>query len=160
MHPRLLWDDISVAAVAVLEGVCPQQPYRVRLEYQDVSGFDGGQVLIAVDPAGVSTDQVARLRRTYELSHVVELAAIAIAALGLYHGGGHEIRDVALRGSSADHLVDDWNHHLEIAGRSRRADFGVAWQQRWHRLTDRFGSGFYVCVAEFETPAARLAFAV
>jgi hypothetical protein len=42
---------------------------------------------------------------------------------------------------------------LGVAERSRRSDLGVAWQQRWQRLTDRVGSGFCVCVVEFETPA-------
>jgi hypothetical protein len=86
------------------------------------------------------------------------LAAIAIAGLGLYYGGRHEIRDVALRGSAADYLVDDANHFLEVAGRSRRSDLAIAWQQRWHRLSDQPNRGFYLCVAEFETPAGRLAF--
>jgi hypothetical protein len=89
---------------------------------------------------------------------LVELAAIAIAGLGLYYGGGHAMQDIALRGSGADYLIDESNHLLEVAGRSRRRDVGVAWQQRWQRLTGRMGSGFYVCVAEFETPAGQLAF--
>jgi hypothetical protein len=96
--------------------------------------------------------------RTYEPFRLVELAAIAIAGLGLYHAGGHEIRDIALRGSGADYLVDEFNHPLEIAGRSRRTDFDVAWGQRWRRLSDCSAGGFYVCVAEFETPSGRLAF--
>ena len=99
-----------------------------------------------------------QLQRTYEAPRLVELAAIAIAGLGLYYGGGHEMRDVALRGSGADYLVDEAHHLLEVAGRSRRSDFGAAWQQRWQRLAGRPGSGFYVCVVEFETPAGRLAF--
>src|SRR5262249_35811803 len=53
----------------------------------------------------------------------IELAAIALAGLALYHGGGHEIVDVAVRGSGADYLVDAGRHLLEIAGRSRRSDF-------------------------------------
>ena len=59
----------------------------------------------------------------------------------------------------ADYLVDDELHLLEVAGRSRGSDLNSAWKQRWGRLSDRLGSGFYVCVAEFETPAGRLAFA-
>jgi hypothetical protein len=64
--------------------------------------------------------------------------------VGLHPAGGHEIRDIALRGSAADYLVDESNYLLEIAGRSRRGDFGSAWQQKWQRLTARMGSGFYV----------------
>jgi hypothetical protein len=59
------------------------------------------------DPASVASDHVHRLQRTYEVSRLVELAAIAIAGLGLYYGGGHEMRDVALRGSGADYLVNE-----------------------------------------------------
>jgi hypothetical protein len=44
-----------------------------------------------------------------------QLSAIAIAGFALYHGGGHEIRDIAVRGSTADYLVDEENHLLEIA---------------------------------------------
>ncbi len=101
---------------------------------------------------------MVRLRRTYEPSRLVELAGIAIAGLGLYHAGAHEIRDIALRGSVADYIVDEANHLLEIAGRSRRSDFSAAWQQRWQRLSEGRSGGFYVCVAEFETPAGQLAF--
>jgi hypothetical protein len=89
----------------------------------------------------------------------VELAAIAIAGLALFAAGGHQIRDIALRGSSADYLVDAESYLLEVAGRSRRSDLDAAWQTRWRRLSDRLGSGFFVCVAEFESPSARLAFA-
>jgi hypothetical protein len=106
----------------------------------------------------VSEAHVVRLRRTYEPSRLVELAGIAIAGLGLYHAGAHEIRDIALRGSVADYIVDEANHLLEIAGRSRRSDFSAAWQQRWQRLSEGRSGGFYVCVAEFETPAGQLAF--
>jgi hypothetical protein len=106
----------------------------------------------------VSELHVSRLRRTYEASRIVELAAIAIAGLGLYHGGGHEIRDVALRGSAADYLVDETNHVMEVAGRSRRSDLNAAWNARWQRLSERLRVGFFVCVAEFETFAGRLAF--
>ena len=68
------------------------------------------------------------------------------------------MRDVALRGSGADYLVDETNHLLEVAGRSRRSDFGVAWQQRSRqRLTmQRMVGGLHVCVLEFETPARSL----
>jgi hypothetical protein len=158
MHPRLLWDDIIAATVAVLSAPGMQAPFPFALMVQDVPGFGSAQLQLAIDPAGVVSEYVSRLRRTYEPSRLVELAAIAVAGLGLYYGGGHEMRDVALRGSGADYLVDESNDLLEVAGRSRRRDVEVAWQQRWQRLTDRMGSGFYVCVAEFETPAGRLAF--
>lgn len=158
LHPRLLWDDIIAATVAVLSETRLQSPFPFALTVQDLPGFGSEQLQFTIDPAGVAIDHVRRLQRTYEASRLVELAAIAIAGLGLYYGGGHEMRDVALRGSGADYLVDEANHLLEVAGRSRRRDFGAAWQQRWQRLTERPGSGFYVCVVEFETPAGRLAF--
>jgi hypothetical protein len=158
MHPRLLWDDLIAATVAVLRPTSTQSPFSFALTVQDLPGFGSEQFRFAIDPTGVASDHVRRLQRTYEASRLVELAAIAIAGLGLYYGGGHEMRDVALRGSGADYLVDETHHVLEVAGRSRRSDFGTAWQQRWQRLTGRLGGGFYVCVAEFATPAGRLAF--
>lgn len=158
MHPHLLWDDIIAATVAVLSATRSQSPFPFTLTVQDLPGFGSEQLRFAIDPASVAADHVRRLQRTYEASRLVELAAIAIAGLGLYYGGGHEMRDVALRGSGADYLVDEAHHLLEVAGRSRRRDVGTAWQQRWQRLTERLGSGFYVCVIEFETPAGQLAF--
>jgi hypothetical protein len=123
-----------------------QAPFPFALTVQNIPGFGSAQLQLAIDPAGVAPEYVRRLRRTYESSRLVELAAIAVAGLGLYYGGGHEMRDVVLRGSGADYLVDESNDLLEVAGRSRRRDVEVAWQQRWQRLTDRMGSGFYVCV--------------
>jgi hypothetical protein len=158
MHPSLLWEDIIAATVAVLGETRTQAPFPFMLTVQDVPGFGSDQLRLDIDPIGIALEHVERLRRTYEPTRLIELAAIAIAGLGLYYGGGHEIRDVALRGSGADYLVDESNHLLEVAGRSRWRDVGVAWQQRWQRLIEHIGSGFYVYVAEFETPAGRLAF--
>jgi len=158
MHPRLLWDDIVAATVVVCSTTHPHAPFPCVLTVQDLPGFGSEPLRLAIDPTGVASDHVRRLQRTYEASRLVELAAIAIAGLGLYYGGGHAIRDVALRGSGADYLVDEANHLLEVAGRSRRRGFGAAWQQRWQRLTDYPGSAYYVCVVEFETPAGRLTF--
>jgi hypothetical protein len=87
----------------------------------------------------------------------VELSAIAIAGIGLYYGGGHEIVNIAVRGSMADYLVDDENHLLEIAGRSRNSDFGYTWKQKLQRLKNRGVPSFYLFVAEFETSTGRLA---
>jgi hypothetical protein len=88
---------------------------------------------------------------------LVELAAIAVAGLALFCAGGHQIRDVSLRGTSADYLIDDERHLLEVAGRSRKKDFSAAWNERWRRLAEG-STGFYVSVTEFETPASRLGF--
>lgn len=158
MHPRLLWTDIAAAAAAVLNDAATPPPFLFAMAMQDVPGFAGDALHLRIDPGGISESYVSRLRRTYDASRLIELAAIAIAGLTLYHGGGHEIRDVALRGSAADYLVDGANHVLEVGGRSRLGDFGSAWQQKWRTLSDRLSGGFYLCVAEFETPAGRLAF--
>jgi hypothetical protein len=106
-----------------------------------------------VDCSSVTEAEIARIRRTYESSRLVELAAIAVTGLSLYHGGGHEMMDVAVRGSGADYLVDAESHRLEIAGRSRCGDLDPAWQQRVQRLVERTSHGFYISVVEFETPA-------
>jgi hypothetical protein len=158
MHPRLLWADIGAAALAVLDDAGAQAPFPFQLAIRDVPGFGSGTLRMAIGPDEIPPAHVARLRRTHDPSRLVELAGIAIAGLGLYHAGGHEIRDVALRGSAADYLVDEANHLLEIAGRSRRSDFGAAWQQRWRRLSEQRIAGFYVCVAEFETRTGQLVF--
>jgi hypothetical protein len=159
MHPRLLWDTIIYATAAVLAGIQSSPPFRFPLTIQDVPGFGDGELSLLLDPVDVPDDRLIRVRRTYEPSRLIELAAIAIAGIGLHHTGGHEILDVAVRGSAADYLVDESRHHLEIAGRSRRSDFEVAWQQKWRRLQEAQGGGCYVCVTEFESPAGRLAFA-
>lgn len=158
MHPELEWQEIAAATVAALEDCGLEAPFRFPLELTDVPGFGSGRLALAIDRAGVPAERVARIRRTYEPLRRTELAAIALAGLGLYHGGSHEIVDVAVRGSGADYLVDSAHHLLEIAGRSRRSDFEVAWQQRVRRLTERAGGGFYLCVVELETPTGRLTF--
>jgi hypothetical protein len=105
MHPRLLWEDIASALVAVLSNRSDSD-LRFHLLTQNVPGYESGALMLVIDPANIASAHVERVRRTYEQSRLVELAAIAIAGLSLYHSGRHEIRDVALRGSGADYLVD------------------------------------------------------
>lgn len=158
MHPELEWQEIAAATVAVFEDSGREAPFQFPLDLVNVPEFGGEQLELLIDRGGVSAERVARVRRTYEPFRRIELAAIALAALGLYHGGGHEIVDVAARGSGADYLVDGDRHLLEIAGRSRRRDFEVAWQQRLGRLKERTSGSFYLCVIELQTPAGRLTF--
>lgn len=159
MHPSLLWDDIAAAAIAVLDERGFPAPFRLALEVVDVPNFGTGELDLGLVKGGIPSAQVAKIRRTFESHRLIELAAIGIAGLTLFAAGGHQIRDVALRGSSADYLVDEENYLLEVSGRSRSSDFQTAWDHRWSRLMNRSDSGgFYVCVTEFETPKARLAF--
>jgi hypothetical protein len=158
MHPRLLWDTIILAAAGVLEDRFHDLPRRLVLEVRDIPGFGSDKLSLEIDTSGIDGDRIARLRRTYEPTRQVELAAIAIAGFGLHFAGNHEFRDVALRGSRADYLVGDENVRLEIAGRTPKADFGTACQQKRDRLIDHIGSGFLICVVEFETPAGRMEF--
>jgi len=158
MHPELEWQEIAAAAVAVLEDCRLEAPFSFPLEMIDLPGFGTEQVRFLIDRVGVSAQRVAKVRRTYEAHRRVELAAIAVAALGLYHGGGHQIVDVSARGSGADYLVDSSRDLLEIAGRSRHRDLEAAWVQRVQRLTERGAGGFYLCVLELEGPSGRLAF--
>lgn len=156
--PSVALESILTATAAVLEDLSAPAPYPVTLTVENVPGFGSETCRLLIDPAGVSPNHVARIRRTYEPSRLVELAAIAVTALGLHHAGGHEILDVAVRGSAADYLVDQAGHQLEVAGRSRQRDLETAWRQKWQRLIERGGTGFYLCVTEFETATGRLAF--
>jgi hypothetical protein len=158
MHPNLVWGDIGAAAVAVFMDRHGKPPFRFDLSIEEVPGFPDELLSLSIHPGKVAAENVNSIRRTHEPTRLVEMAAIAIAGLGLYHAGEHHIRDVALPGSGADYLVDEENDLLEIAGRSRRSDFEAAWRQKWQRLNDNADGGFYVCVAEFETSAGRLAF--
>ena len=144
MHPCLLWDDIIAAAVAVLDERGFSAPFRFSMDVQDLPGYDNVVIDFQILKSGVTSGQIGKVRRTYESHRLIELAAIAIAGLGLFAAGGHQIRDVALRGSSADYLVDEENYLLEVSGRSRRSDFQAAWDARWNRLSERSGSGFIV----------------
>lgn len=155
----MLWDTIITAAAAVLTGTQASPPFRFPLAIQNVPGFGDGELRLLLDPVDVPDERQFRVRRTYEPSRLIELAAIAVAGIGLHHAGGHEILDLAVRGSAADYLADESRHHLEIAGRSRRSDLETAWQQKRRRLGETQEGGCYVCVAEFESPAGRLAFA-
>jgi hypothetical protein len=160
MHPELLWETIITATAAVLGELRAHPPYPFSLAVENVFGFGSDECRLLIDPEGVSSARMVKVRRTYEPARLVELAAIAITGLALHHTGGHEILDIAIRGSGADYLVGQAHHHLEIAGRSRRSDFETAWRQKWQRLADRWTNGFYLCVAEFEGATGRLAFAV
>ena len=156
MHPQLLWNDIAAATAAVLLESATTPVAQLSFEYQDVPGFGSGETSFAFDMSKVRAEDVERLRRTYERPRLVEFAAIAITGLALYYGGGHEIVDVSVRGTSADYLVDASNHLLEVGGRSRRSDFESAWKQKCDRLNQRRQRGYYVCVVDFETPSGRL----
>ena len=83
---------------------------------------------------------------------------VALDGFSVFVGLVVVIAAVLMLGLSADYLVDDENHLLEVAGRSRRADFSSAWENRRTRLSDKHADSYYLCVAEFETPRCRLAF--
>jgi hypothetical protein len=157
-HPGLLWDEIAMAAAAVFTRFHQQPPFGFDLSIIEVPGCPDDVLTMSIETMAYSANEINRIRRTYEAPRLVEMAAIAIAGLGLYHAGEHRICDVASSGSGADYLVDDESYLLEIAGRARRKDLESAWRQRWQRLSESARGGFYVCVAEFETPAGRLAF--
>lgn len=158
MHPQLWWDEIAIAAVAVLGRETQGHSVAVELETVDVPGFGTKHGILLIETTGFPQELLVRIEKTYEWPRLVELAAIAVTGLALYHSGGHEIVDVAVRGSGADYLTDDAQYPLEVAGRSRRSDFEIAWRQRSERLKRRLVGGGYVSVVEFQTPTARLGF--
>jgi hypothetical protein len=158
MHPRLLWRDLIGAVAVVLGEKNKTLRALFELDLEGVPGCENDTLVLDISLAGIMENDRARIRRTYEAHRLVELSAIVIAGLGLYYGGGHEIRDIAVRGSRADYLVDDENYLLEIAGRSRQSDFESTWKQKWQQLKNRGAASFFLCVAEFETSRGRLAF--
>lgn len=84
MHPRLLWDEIAAATAAVL-GLSPRgSPSLLIVELRDVPGFGSERLTLAIDAAGIVGSHIARVRRTYEPPRLVELAAVAVAAMALY----------------------------------------------------------------------------
>lgn len=155
-HPNLRWDEIAIAPAAIV-GKKPEGLIVVQFSFENMPAFGTANATIGIDISDVSPANIERMQRTYELARLVELAAIAVAGIGIYYGGGHEIMDISARGSAADYLVDTTLDRLEIAGRSRRRDVQSAWQTRWDRLSARDG-GFYVCLVEFETLSARFAY--
>lgn len=158
MHPLLLWEPLLIATTAVLSQASHRPPFRFNLAIEGVYGFGTDRLELDIDPEGILPREVDRLRRTLESSRQVELAAITVAALGLYLAGEHEIVDLAARGRGSDYLVDAARQPLEIAGRSRRRDVESAWRQREQRLREARTGGSYLCVCEFATRTGRLAF--
>jgi hypothetical protein len=155
-HPRLLWREMSAAAAVVLLPHWKRRSLLIRFETERLPGLAGDELVLKVDAPPIPEDEIERVRRTYEAPRLVELAAIATCGLALYQGGGHEIVDIAARGTQADYLVDAERHPLEIAGRSHKSDLAAVWADKQARLRRRTRSGFYVCVFEFETPRGKL----
>jgi hypothetical protein len=157
-HPRLLWREITAAAAVVLMPHWQRAGFLLPFDLSGVSSSAGDELVLKLGSPSFPEDQLDRVRRTYDPARLVELAAIAACGLALYHGGGHEIVDIAARGSGADYLVDAERYPLEIAGRSRKSDVAAIWSQKETRLSRRTRNGFYVCVVEFETPRGKLGF--
>jgi hypothetical protein len=158
LHPRLIWHDLIAAVAAVLGRQTDPALFTFEFTIEGVRTFDDPSLRLVVELKGIDGDHVARLLRTYEPSRLVEMAAIAIAGVVIYHAAHVEIRDMALRGSGADYLVGAAGLLLEIGGRSRRRDLESAWQQKWDNLSQREAGRFFLCVVEFETLTGRLAF--
>ena len=157
MHPKLMWDSIILATVAV--AVPREGSLSVDMTFENVPNFGDGREVLQIIPPRVEVAQLEKVEHTFESQRLVEMAAIGIAGLMLFYAGGHEIHDVAFRGSGADYWVAPEQRLLEIAGRSNRRDMKAALSERWDRLMSRLGSNFFVCVVEFETPSGHLVFA-
>src|SRR5436305_15154852 len=79
VHPHLEWDNLVAAAVAILEQEQAQPPFRLELAVEHLPTFDDETLSLTILPEGVSPAPVARLRRTYEMSRLVEGGALAVA---------------------------------------------------------------------------------
>jgi hypothetical protein len=156
MHPNLGWQLSIEALVAVCDQRGFERPYRWRMKFDNVPGFRTNEAELLINPANIAATDVARAQKTYAPDRLVEYAAIAVAGIAIYHAGRHEIWEVAVRGTGADYLVDQGNCLLEVAGRSRRSDVPSARRERLSRLASHARQGFYLFVAEFETPVGNL----
>src|SRR5262245_56910795 len=90
-HSGLLWETIVTTAVAVLSEPGRESPYAFSMAVDGVYGFGSETVEFLFDGLGIAREHVDRIRRTYEPSRLVEMAAIAVAGAGLTVAGGHEI---------------------------------------------------------------------
>jgi len=104
MHPLLLWEPIIPAAFLVFQQRGMEPPYRFVMAIEDLPGFGTDMLELAIETPGISPLTIERCERTFEVSRLIEFAAIAIAGLTLHAAGGHELIDVARRGSAADYL--------------------------------------------------------
>jgi hypothetical protein len=157
LHPELEWRDL-IGAAAILLGEKSASPFQFKVEISDVPSFDDDILQLAISADGLNLAQLAKQRRTLETSRLVELAAIALGGLALYHAAGQEIVSVAASSTGADYALAVEGHLLEVTGRSRRRNFESAWSQHWSRLTASAKGHFYLFAAEFQTPKGRLAF--
>jgi hypothetical protein len=158
LHSRLYWDPIILATAAVLSRDASASFHRFTLSIEGVHGFGTDELAIEIGTDDIRPQDVEKLQRTLEPSRQIELAAIAVAGIGLHLAGGHQIMDLAAHGSGADYLVDAACVPLEVGGRSRRRDVDQAWQQKEQRLRERRESGVYICICEFATLTGRLGY--
>lgn len=75
MHPELLWETILTATAAVLGEPSAEPPYPFTLAVENVPGFGTEECRLLIDTTGVAAGRMAQVRRTYESSRLVELAA-------------------------------------------------------------------------------------
>jgi hypothetical protein len=84
------------------------------------------------------------------------MSAIAVAGIAVSQVLWRQIVDIALRGTGADYLIGLEMELLEVAGRSHKADFSSAWNERVDRLKKRWPEPAWLCVVEWESPYSRL----
>lgn len=158
VHPNLTWTDIRLAAIAVFTSRLHESPVEFSFSLSEIPGFNDNTLTLLIHFGQFSANDVKAIQRTYDAARLVELAALAMAGLVLYHAGEHRFVDIAQRGTAADYIIDDEEYLLEVAGRSRRRDLAAVWDEKIHRLSRNRNNGFLVCVAEFETNTARISF--
>jgi hypothetical protein len=66
LHPRLLWDTVTLATQVVLLDRFQDRPHQINLDVRHAPGFGSTELTLSIDNAGVDDDRLARLRRTYE----------------------------------------------------------------------------------------------
>lgn len=131
IHPDLTWPPLIAACAAVLGPAGDESGHRLEVRLEGMSSFDDDKLTLRIQTSRIGPAERSRISRTFEPSRLIEMAAIVVAGLALFHVAHLEIRDVALRGSRADYLVGEQGYLLEIGGRSRRQDLPAAWREKW-----------------------------
>jgi hypothetical protein len=84
LHEQLDWYEF-IAAAAIVLGDRSLPPFWFDVEVIGLPTFDGDGMQLKIYTGRLNRNRLAKRRRTFEPSRLVEHAAIALAGLALYH---------------------------------------------------------------------------